>query len=88
MTIARRLEALETIDVAKNFHEWDYHVRLSLGTGTPDERLVNRRTGEASTDPDMIRAYRTWQDAEYKRTGVPIDIEVTFGSIEPPKQDA
>lgn len=84
MNLSRRLEALETRGTMQAFKDYDYEVTLCFDRDGHNEKLVHKVTGEEVTDPITIQSYKAWEEAESKRTGVPIEISVHFGTADVP----
>jgi hypothetical protein len=84
MTIARRLEALETHVTMQSFKDYEYQVTLCFENDGHKEKLVHQVTGHEVTDPVAIQSFKAWEEAESKRTGVPIELRVHFGQPEAP----
>lgn len=83
MNLSRRLEALETRGTMQSFKDYEYQVTLCFENDGHNEKLVHQVTGHEVTDPVAIQSFKAWEEAESKRTGVPIELRVHFGLAEP-----
>ena len=87
MNLSRRLEALESRGTLQGFNGYEYQVTLCFDSDGHKEKLVHQVTGHEVTDPVAIQSFKAWEEAESKRTGVPLEIHVHFGIAEPPAKE-